>query len=167
MALLDQKFKANKLRYTLQCLLATGAVVALLTILDVISNAAVIGALGSSAFIAFTIPHANVSKPRFLIGGYLRGVAAGTLCHWLSHLPAVSSLPIMIGSETVIVGALSVGLAMFLMVITNTEHPPAAGAALGLVATQWHWRTVVVILVGVVLLVLMGRLLRRYLMNLI
>ena len=59
MQLIDTKFKNNKKEYILQSLLATAAAFLVLLLLDVKSNAAVIGALGSSAFIAFTMPNVN------------------------------------------------------------------------------------------------------------
>ncbi len=45
---------------------------------------------------------------------------------------------------------------MFLMVITDTEHPPAAGLALGLVlAESWRPEIIIVVLVGIVLVALL------------
>jgi hypothetical protein len=38
------------------------------------------------------------------------------------------------------------------MVITDTEHPPAAGLALGLVLDEYNHRTVAVVLIGVMAL---------------
>jgi CBS-domain-containing membrane protein len=61
----------------------------------------------------------------------------------------------------------SVGLAIFVMVLTNTEHPPAAGVALGLVLGECSILTVTVVLVGIVLLSLIKRVLRPVLKNLL
>jgi len=36
------------------------------------------------------------------------------------------------------------------MVVTRTEHPPAAALALGLVLNEWNLLTLVVVLAGVV-----------------
>ena len=52
-------------------------------VLDVVTKAVII-ALGLSTFIAFTMPKAEVSKPRIMIGGYIVGIVAGCLCHYLS-----------------------------------------------------------------------------------
>ena len=41
-----------------------------------------------------------------------------------------------------IAAALSVGLGALLMVITNTEHPPAAGTAFALVVDPWSWSAI-------------------------
>ena len=45
-----------------------------------------------------------------------------------------------------IMAALSVGLGIMVMVSTNTEHPPAADTALGLLVHGWAWSAVEFIL---------------------
>ena len=66
---------------------------------------------------------------------------------------------------TVIFGGLAVGLAMFLMTITNTEHAPAAGMALALVLNPWKLETIVFIFASVLWLKFIKKLLRRHLMD--
>ena len=167
MKFLDSKFAENKLRYCVQCLMASVVVLVLLFILDAFSNTTVIAALGASSFIVFTMPHIDCARPRFLIGGYLVGSAAGTLCYWLSALVGELSLAGLELQPHVLFGALSVGLAMFIMVITDTEHPPAAALALGLVIGKWSLKTVAVVLLGVVMLCILKRLLHRKLIDLL
>ena len=150
MKILDQKFKDNKARYVLQCTLATLSVLIVLLILDTISDAAIIAALGASSFIAFTMPDARVSKPRFMIGGYLVGIAAGGLSYTLSLLPPLIQSPAVPEIPCIAFGALAVGLAIFVMVITDTEHPPAAGVALGLVLDGFSHMAAVVALIGII-----------------
>jgi CBS-domain-containing membrane protein len=166
MTLFDERFSKNKARYILQCSLAAVSVMAVLVILDAIANAAVIAALGASSFIAFTMPQTRSAQPRFMIGGYLVGVAVGTLCHGLCLLVPAQS-PVLQRYVYVLFGSLSVGLAILVMVITNTEHPPAASLALGLVLGEWGVLTVTVVLVGVVLLSLLKRALRPVIRNLL
>lgn len=167
MKVFDDRFAKNKARYILQCLLATAAVAAVVLMLNAISNIAVIAALGASFFIAFTMPHADVSRARFLIGGYLVGVVSGTICFWVSQVPAIAACGLVEGYGCVIFGAAAVGAAMFTMVITNTEHPPAASVALGLVLGEWHYLTVVVVLVGIVAVVALKKLLKPVMINLL
>jgi len=167
MKVFDEKFKGNKVGYILQCVLATLSVFIVLLILDAVSNAAIIAALGASSFIVFTMPQADRSRPRFLIGGYLVGIAAGCLCHYLSLVPLLRQLPIIQESSYVVFGAISVGLAIFVMVITNTEHPPAASLALGLVLNECNYITIVVSLVGIISLSVMKAVLRPVLKNLL
>lgn len=67
----------------------------------------------------------------------------------------------------VVCGALAISLAMFLMVITRTEHPPAAALALGLVLNEWSFMTLLVILFGVVVLSAIKRLVLPVLLDLV
>lgn len=152
MRIFDRKFHKHVGRYLFQCALATGAVLVILMVLDVITQAVIIASLGASSFIAFTMPHANVSRPRYLVGGYVCGMAAGI---------AMSAIGKAVGNPTVgewavrgdvVFGATAVGLAIFLMVITDTEHPPAAGLALGVVLAEWNTLALVVPIVGIVAL---------------
>ena len=169
MKLLDTKFRANKLRYVFQCALAGAAMLVILAILTTISNAAVIAALGASVFLVFAVPHARSCRARFLIGGYVAGAAAGSLCYWLR---CVSPLPERLGLipelPGVVFGAAAVGLATFVMVITDSEHPPAAGLALGFaLLDEWRWVTLVAVMGGIVGLCLIKILLRRVLRDLL
>lgn len=163
----DGKFSQNKMRYLSQCLLATGSAMMVLMVLNTIANEVVIASLGASCFIAFCMPHHRASSPRLMIGGYIVGICVGTLCCWLSSI--VFSNPDSCGYVycSVIFGGLAVGLAMFLMVITNTEHPPAASLALGFVLSTWQPLTVAVALVEIILLCVLKRLLKPLLMNLL
>lgn len=165
MVFFDEKFKSDKLRYLLQCFLAVVAVGIVLLVLDAVSNAAIIAALGASSFIAFTMPHVNVSKPRFMIGGYLVGIGTGcafrVLMKQLSLTGGESALPY------VLFGAVSVGFAIFVMVITNTEHPPAASLALGLVLNGCEPKVILFILIGIVSLTLIKWALKPVLKNLL
>jgi CBS-domain-containing membrane protein len=165
--MLDQGFRKHKARYVLQCALATLAVLIVLLILDTISNTVIIAALGASSFIVFTMPGERVSRARFLIGGYLVRTASGVLCHYLSVSLLFAQFSALQGRSDVVFGALAVGLATFAMVITNTEHPPAAGLALGFVLNEWSYFTVVVVVVGIVLLAVIRRLLQPILIDLV
>ena len=167
MYLFDKRFSQNKLRYLLQCLLATISAMLVLTVLNTIANKVIIASLGASCFIAFGLPHHRASRPRFMIGGYLVGIAAGTLCCWLATTvfsEPQSTLPIY---SSVIFGGVAIGLAMFLMVVTNTEHPPAASLALGLVLGEWQLLTLGIAMVEIVLLCILKRLLKPLLINLL
>ena len=133
---------------------------AVLAFLDALAHTAIVASLGASFFIAFTMPKTQASKPRPLIGGYLIGISTGSLCSMLAST-------FIVEGSYVIFGALAVGVAIFLMVVTNTEHAPAAGIALGLVINKWdHW-TLLFILGAVVFLTVVKRLLRSVLINLI
>ncbi len=167
MALIDPRFRENGLRYLAQCGLATVAVLVTLLVLDVFSEGVIVASLGASAFIAFTMPHTRSSGPRFMVGGYVMGLVAGVAMHGLSRMVGGLDLGPWTLSSTSLFGAAAVGLAIFLMVLTDTEHPPAAGLALGVVLAGWDVWALVVPMVGVVVLSVARRVLRPVLINLI
>jgi CBS-domain-containing membrane protein len=68
---------------------------------------------------------------------------------------------------TLFVYAIAVGLSIFLMVITNTEHPPAAGTALGIAAHTWSYQVVLFILLSVISLAVIRALLRSRMKDLV
>lgn len=55
-------------------------------------------------------------------------------------------------AQDILFGALAVGLAIFGMVITHTEHPPAAGVALSLVVRPWGANTLLFVATAVLIL---------------
>jgi CBS-domain-containing membrane protein len=136
--------------------------------MDVISDRVIVASLGASSFIAFTMPHARTSGPRFLIAGYVIGIISAWICANISHL--------LIGNQQymayhisyhIIFGALAVGLSVFLMVVTNSEHPPAAALALGLVMDGCPPVSVIVSLIGITALCLIKAVLKRYMIDLL
>lgn len=152
MKLIDSKLEHNLGRYLFQCGLATLTILIVLLFLDVVENTAIIATLGASAFIVFTMPKSYSSGRRPLIGGYLVGIAVGCSCHFLSEFPLIASILTTAKMADVVFGSLAVGIAIFIMTVTNTEHPPAAGMALGLVLNQWDYMTILFILGAILLL---------------
>ncbi len=63
--------------------------------------------------------------------------------------------------------AVAVGLTIFLMVVTNTEHAPAAGTTLGLIVHTYSWTMPVFVLSSVTILSIIRLALRPYLKNLL
>jgi len=165
--LFDKKFRKNTLKYVFQCFLATLTMLAVLIFLDVLNEAALITALGASAFIVFTMPTQYSSDPRRIIGGYIVGLAVGLLFYFISISEIVTDL---IGNHTtslIVFGSIAVGFSIFIMAVTNTEHAPAAGIALGLVISNWDYLTIIFIILAVFWFVGIQILLKKYLMDLI
>jgi CBS-domain-containing membrane protein len=163
----DKKFRTHKLRYIFQCFLATLTILVVLIFLDVLTEAALITALGASAFIVFTIPNRYSADPRRLIGGYIVGLLVGFIFYLISSSEITT---ILIGNNSrslVIFGSVAVGFAIFIMAVTNTEHAPAAGIALGLVINRWDYLTIIFIFLAILWLVGIKILLKKYLMDLI
>jgi CBS-domain-containing membrane protein len=111
--------------------------------------------VGATAFIVFAIPSDVTANTKNIIGGHLIGVFAGSLSAWLAS-----------ESSALIFYSLAVGLSIFLMVITDCEHPPASGTALGLAVSGTSLDLVVTLMVCVVALAVVHKIFRRYLRDL-
>jgi CBS-domain-containing membrane protein len=146
--ILDSRFIGNWKQYVFQCLFVTAAIAIVLVLLDSVYQTVLIAALGASSVVAFAAPSLRASRPRCLMGGYVAGVAVGTGLSMVANLIGDTEL---LSNHTIhiLFGALAVGLAMFIMVVTNTEHPPGAAIALGFVLNEWDLMTVIVVLTGI------------------
>jgi CBS-domain-containing membrane protein len=163
---IDRHFRRDHInRYVLQCGLAGLVVLVLLFVLDAVTQTVLIAALGASAFIAFAVPRSLHSGPRSLIGGYVVGMLAGSLMGTLNIVIDASAS--YDHAVMVVCGAVAISLAMFTMVVTRTEHPPAAALALGLVLNEWTPLTLLVVLLGVVGLSIVKQLVLPALLDLI
>jgi CBS-domain-containing membrane protein len=162
----DDKFRTHWVRYVAQSLMAAISVLVVLLILDSVKQTVLIASLGASAFIAFTIPCSQYSRPRYLIGGYLVGMVVGGTSFLLASWLAETAMLDMHQAQ-IVFGALATGMAMFLMVITDTEHPPAASLALGFVLNEWDALTVLAVLSGIVALTSIKEVLKPRLMDLL
>jgi CBS-domain-containing membrane protein len=161
----DEKFWDNKVRYMAQAAMGGLAVAAALVLFDVVRQPVIIASFGASGFIAFTTPHRKDSGPKYLIGGYIIGILVGGLIHYITLLPIEYYLVMKL--IHILAAGVAVGLAMFLMTVTNTEHAPATSIALGLVINDWTFPTIGRILVGIILIVIIQRSIRRWMVDLI
>lgn len=142
--------------YVWQSLCATIAIFAVLVALS-LRGAVAVASIGATAFILFMRPNNPFAAPHKVIGGHLVGLFSGALFAFIPHPSLLSGA---------LVGALAVGTSLFLMAVTDTEHPPAAGTALSMISSTISWVTPVTILASVILLVLIHRLARPYLQDL-
>ena len=146
--------------------MASLSILAILLFLNVFTQTALIASLGASAFIVFAMPLAYSAQPRSILGGYAIGLTTGVAGGAISRLAWVDALHFSHVLQYTVFSALAVGLATFLMVITNTEHPPAAGFALGLVLNPWDLQTLFYVILAVSLLAFFKVVLRPYLIDL-
>ena len=65
-----------------------------------------------------------------------------------------------------IAAALSVGLGALLMVITNTEHPSAAGNAYAFAIDPWSWSAILFVMSSAIILSVVRIILRPKMINL-
>lgn len=163
----DKKFRKNTFKYIFQCFLATLTILAILIFLDVLDEAALITALGASAFIVFVMPTQYSSDPRRLIGGYIVGMSVGFIFYLVANSEIGSAIFSDQIKSLIVFGAIAVGFAIFIMAVTNTEHAPAAGIALGLVINKWDYLTIIFIIIAVLWMTIIRIVLKKYLMDLI
>jgi CBS-domain-containing membrane protein len=122
-----------------------------------LEHAVVIAAIGATAFIVFAMPDDVTAKSKNIIGGHLVGFFAGSLC---ALIPQPSPWCSMMAY------ALVVGLSIFIMVVIDTEHPPAA-TALGLGIMGFSLNAAIAVVTSVVLLALAHHFLKPFLKNLV
>lgn len=149
---IDREFRQHWKNYVLQSILATIAVLMVLYFLS-LQHAVIIASIGATAFIIFAMPDNVTAQPRNVIGGHLVGLFFGFL---FSLFPQYS----------IIMYSLAVGASIFTMVVIDTEHPPAAGTALGVAITGITWEVFVAIIISIILLSLIHVLFRPYIRDL-
>lgn len=97
---------------------------------------------GASCVLLFALPQSPLAQPRNVIGGHVLSTLVGLLV-----LTFVGQGPLACG--------LGVGLAIFVMQISATMHPPAGGDPIVVILTGATWTFLgFPILVGTVLLVI-------------
>lgn len=166
MHIIDKSFVRAPKRYIIQSLLAVVTVGIILYFVEVLTHAAIVAALGASTFIVFAMPHSITAQPRRLIGGHIVGLLSGTFCYYAFLTGPLGKLVTGWEFTILFVYALAVGLSIFLMAVTNTEHPPASGTALGIVAHAWSYQVVIFVLACAIGLAIVRRVLRGYLRDL-
>ena len=117
MRILDSTFMRHPRPYIVQSLLALVFAAVILVFVESVTHAVIVAALGSGAICCFGIPRGTF------------GSVADT-----------SDVAIWV------VGAVAIGLAVFVMTTTDTEHPPAAATALGIAIHGWSGATVAFVL---------------------
>ena len=148
------KFKKLWIYYIWQSLLASIALFIIVIALGK-DQMVLISAMGATAFIVFALPKAASAQTRNVIGGHLVGLGVG----YLFHLISMSYL---------IEYPLVVGIAIFVMVALDVEHPPAAGTALAVVINKVYPLDVfVAVMVGAVVLSQCRYYLRHHLKDLV
>jgi len=163
--LLDSKFRHNKVRYVAQTAGAALCILVVLLALDSVRQTVLIASLGASSFIAFAVPRSYASRPRALLGGYFVGTLVGCGLS-LAVTWAVPWIALEPGTLRIVGGAIATGLSFFIMVTTDTEHPPAAALSLGYVLNAWDAGTVLVVFAGISMLSVVKEVVRPKLMDL-
>jgi CBS-domain-containing membrane protein len=156
-AKIAQELKLYWKNYIFQSLLASLSVFTLLIVLH-LQNVVVVASIGATAFIVFAMPDDITAKSRNVIAGQLVGFGCGALCALIPHAHFLSSA---------LICSLAVGLSILIMVVTDTEHPPAAGTALGVALSGFSPTLLLSVLTSIIALSLLHRGLRPHLRNLV
>ncbi len=164
-------FDENVGRHRGSFLLQTGLVAVTLFVLLAVEGAVIPGAvivtIASTAFIVFAIPHSVASQTRRVVGGHIVGVLAGAAFVGIAAIPGLDGAIDQSRLVWALVACGAVGLATFVMVVTDTVHPPAAATCLALALGGWSWSSVALILIGAASFSIMRLVLRGRLINLI
>lgn len=91
----------------------------------------------------FAMPKSVMARPQNVIGGNLVGLASGSLC---------ALIPKPVYEVSLLVYAVAVGISIFIMVVIDTEHPPASGLALGMAISGFSWSVGIVVVTTIVVL---------------
>ena len=164
---LDQYIHSKWSHYIFQCGLAAVSLIFILLIGDTLLRAAIVVGVASSAFTVFVVPDSVAATPRKVIGGHFAAIIIAMIIISLLSVFGVDGYGG--GSRLVvdIAAAMSVGIGIIVMVVTNTEHPPAAGTSLGLIIHSSDWTSIVFIIGSVVLLSVIRMALRGRMINLL
>jgi CBS-domain-containing membrane protein len=163
--LLDRHFLRHKEQYVAQAALAAFALGAVLAVESTLTNVAIVTAIGSSALIIFTVPHARASGPRRVLGGHAVAIAVGLVTAAIVHEGLGEPYEATLVSDAG--AAVAVGVSMLIMAATDTEHPPAAGTVLGLTLAPDPIGSGVVVIVAAAALSAVRSLCRRWLIDLV
>ena len=163
----DRGFRDRAPNYLFQCGLATATLFVILLFQDALLRAAIIVAVASTAFTIFVVSNSVASTPRKVIGGHAVAVVTGSISAAILNISPVSSAAEESRYILDMIAALAVGAGILIMVLTNTEHPPAAGTALGLVIHDWSWSAVEFIMISALVLSLIRMALRPKLVDLL
>lgn len=109
----------------------TASILAILAVTRMAGYPLLIGSFGASAVLLFGASDSPLAQPRNLIGGHLVSAVAAVII-------------VALGGSGSYAIAFAVGLAIFLMYITHTVHPP--GGATALIGVQGHAGFVYVLL---------------------
>lgn len=153
-------FREYWINFIWQSLLATGSVFLVLMILGM-DEAVIIASLGATAFVVFALPEKITAFPRNVIGGHLVGLCCGLVGIGILHM-----LPVTTNQVENAIYAISVGLAIFVMTVVDTEHPPAAGTAMGVAMRGFDPQVFIQVMIFAIVFSIIRLLLKKHLRDL-
>lgn len=94
--------------------------------LHLVDSLFLVGSFGATAVLVYAIPNSPYSQPRNIVGGHVLSAIVGVSCALLLHM------------QPQLAAATSVALAIVLMHLTQTIHPPGGATALIAVVGSDH-----------------------------
>jgi CBS-domain-containing membrane protein len=165
--LYNVQFFQLKKRYLWQAALAAMVMLIVLLLVDSVADAVLAAGLGSSAVIVFVHPNSSGAALRHLVGGHLLGLAVGVLSAFLLFHSGWVPVPADVEHWAAnIAAAITLGLVILLMSMTDTEHPPAAATGLGFALQSLNVTVIALFAVAVLVLAVSKVLLRKSLRDL-
>ena len=152
--------------FVFQAVLATVVMLAILRFISSLSSAAIAAGLASSVVGIFIAPSNPTARIRSVVGGHAVALVLGSLFSVMLFLGPVETFLLEAEVLRNLGYAAAVGGAMLLMAITNCEHPPAAGTALGMASREFDILIFLSIIGAVALLAVMKLAIRPYLRDL-
>ena len=153
-------FRRYRKNFLLQSLLATVSLFCVLVLLGQ-QEVVFVASIGATTFIVFTLPDKFTAQPRNVIGGHVIGLLCGA-----AAVKLLTAFPDLYPTLRLGVFALAVGIAMFIMIVFDMEHPPAAGTALGIAVEGFTMQMALGVVFCAVVLTLIRLLLRPWLRDL-
>ena len=121
------------------------------------------GSLASSAYLVFAKPSAVSAHPLRLIVAYVLAIVCGMTTHYLGDTFLLAKLGYLWIS---VLAAFAVVVTILLMLWMKADHPPAVGMALVFVIDLKDYRTSVIVLSAITVLVILKLALGRWLRDL-
>jgi len=165
--LLDPKFRHSYKQYFFQAALATVAMAVILLFVDSLSSAAIAAGLGSSIIGIFINPTGATARLRAVVGGHLMALILGSVFSFILFSGSIEAFTADQSQFHAIMMAVSVGLLILVMAVTDTEHPPAAGIVIGMASRDWTPEVFMAILGALVLITAIKLALKRQLKDLL
>ena len=122
-----------------------------------------VGSLASTSYLVFAKPSATASHPFRFVVSYVIAIVCGLLMHYISDYFLQNDYGLFFLS---VFAALSVLITMLLMIWLRLDHPPAVGMALVFVIDLKDYRTSVIVIAVVTLMMLFKILLKPWLRDL-
>jgi len=134
--LLDPKFRHRYEQCFLRAFLAFVAMAIILLFVESPSSAAIAAGLGSSVVGIFINPNGATARLRAMVGGHTMALLLGSVFSFILFAGSIETFTVDHSQFHALIMALSVGLLFLVMAITDTDHPPAGGIAIGMASRE-------------------------------